>query len=104
MCRILSSVSSQKDALENTAKTAADGQLALTFYPCVRGSNSAYHWVVVVYIHHTTGKTARYIKLTGICTLAVSALQGRGTRTGKVKVKTKMKLHAIDKIMNTTVT
>lgn len=24
--------------------------------------------------------------------------------TGKVKVKTKMKLHAIDKIMNTTVT
>lgn len=53
----------QKDAFEHTAKTAADGQLALTFCPCLRGSNSLYHWGVVVYILKLNRENCKIIVL-----------------------------------------
>lgn len=42
----------QKVALENTTKTTTYGQLAWTFYACMRGNDSPYQQVAVVYICH----------------------------------------------------
>lgn len=41
----------QKLALEGSAQTTANGQLACTFYACMTGNNSTYLYVAVVCIH-----------------------------------------------------
>jgi len=43
----------QRNTLEHTAKTTANGQRAHTMYSCMRGNNGPYQQVVVVWIHHS---------------------------------------------------
>lgn len=48
---------SQKVALEHTAKTTGNGQLANTFCTFVRGNDCLYQQVATVYIHHSNGES-----------------------------------------------
>ena len=43
----------QRAALEHTAKTTANGQLACMFWAWVRGYNSSRHQVTILCIHHS---------------------------------------------------